>query len=100
MSQGDSADGRASNEIEQTVIAYLHKHPQAADTLDGIVTWWLPLQRYEIGRARIASVLRAMVDAGVLRRETLPDGAELYALLRIADSSQDRGKGRNQEGKS
>ncbi len=72
-------------EVEQAVIGYLQRHPQAADTLDGIVTWWLPLQRYELGRTKILRVLGEMVDAGVLRRDRLPDGADIFALNQRAN---------------
>lgn len=67
-------------EIEKTVVAYLGNHPLAADTVDGIVAWWLPQQRYETARTRIEQALVHLVEIGVLRRDRLPDGAELYAL--------------------
>ena len=69
-------------EVETTVLAYLQKHPEAADTLDGIVSWWLPQQRYEIDRERIERVLSELVTSGKLRCEHLPGGAVLYALNR------------------
>ena len=72
--------GDTSVEIEQTVIAYLGEHPLAADTLDGIVAWWLPLQRYEIGKTRIETALTHLVGAGILRGDALPGGATLYSL--------------------
>jgi hypothetical protein len=75
-------------EIERSVLAYLHQHPQAADTLRGIVHWWLPQQRYESGCQRIELVLSELVARGVLRRDPLPHGDALYALNRPADSSQ------------
>jgi hypothetical protein len=67
-------------EIEESVIGYLRNHPQAADTVEGIVKWWLPRQRYESALASIERVLLRLVDAGVLKRSRLPDGADLYAL--------------------
>ena len=69
-------------EIRRSVLAYLHGHPQAADTLRGIVNWWLPKQRYEIGCQRIEHVLADLVAAGLLHRECLPDGEVLYGLNR------------------
>jgi hypothetical protein len=74
---GDSGGGR---EIEEAVVGYLRHHPEAADTLDGIVAWWLPLQRYEIGKTRIETALTHLVDAGILRGDALPGGATLYSL--------------------
>jgi hypothetical protein len=78
--QGKSTVGEGEMEIERSVLAYLHSHPQAADTLRGIVNWWLPLQRYENSRQRIEKVLAALVAEGLLHRDRLPDGEVLYAL--------------------
>ena len=67
-------------EVEGAVLAYLTQHPDAADTLDGIVSWWLPLQRYETERRRIENALGHLVERGQLRCDRLPGGATLYAL--------------------
>lgn len=72
--------GQAAVDVEALVLAYLHRHPAAADTLEGILRWWLPLQRFEAEREHVAAVLQALVRCGALRREVLPDGRELYAL--------------------
>ena len=74
------------DEIERSVLAYLHQHPQAADTLRGIVHWWLPQQRYESGCQHIERVLDELVTRGVLRRDPLPHGDALYALNRGTDA--------------
>jgi hypothetical protein len=71
-------------EIERAVLAYLQRHPLAADTLRGIVNWWLPQHRYEGGCRRIECVLVRLADEGVLHRDELPDGEVLYALNRHA----------------
>jgi hypothetical protein len=73
-------DKATSAEIEGAVLDYLRSHPEAADTLEGIVEWWLPRQRYATARERIARVLADLVGAGLLRRDPLPGGGELYAL--------------------
>lgn len=82
FSANGSADGLADGEteIEMVLLAYLQQHPQAADTLRGIANWWLPLQRYENGRQQVERALTGLVVAGVLCRETLPDGEMLYTL--------------------
>lgn len=68
------------SEIRRSLLAYLQAHPQAADTLRGIINWWLPLQRYESSRQRIEQVLVRLVAEGLLRRDKLPDGEALYTL--------------------
>ncbi|WP_201316532.1 hypothetical protein [Dyella sp. EPa41] len=82
MGHRRSDDERGRQEVERAVLAYLHRHPDAADTLDGIVSWWLPQQRYETERERIERVLSVLVERGALRCDRLPDGAVLYALNR------------------
>lgn len=80
MHEPFDAQTESPGEIESAVIDYLRSHPDAADTLDGIVDWWLPQQRYETQRSRIEAVLSALVARGLLRVSGLPGGAELYAL--------------------
>ena len=62
------------SEVEAAVLEYLHQHPQAADSLEGIVQWWLPRQRYQTALDRIGASLEQMVASGLLERHTLPDG--------------------------
>ncbi|MGH8080881.1 MAG: hypothetical protein ACREP7_09910 [Lysobacter sp.] len=76
-------------EIEQAVLSYLHGHPSAADTLDGIAQWWLPRQRYEIAQFRIEAVLQQLTRRGVLQLRRLPDGSVLYALSARPPASND-----------
>ncbi|WP_426700938.1 hypothetical protein ACPPVV_16405 [Rhodanobacter sp. Col0626] len=80
QSHAESVDDEG--EIGRSVLAYLHSHPQAADTLRGIVNWWLPRQRFESGCLRIEHVLGQLVTEGLLHRDELPDGEVLYALNR------------------
>ena len=81
--QGDDTAGENGvRDIETAVLAYLHRRPRAADTLRGIVNWWLPLQRYESGAQRIELALTELVTSGLLRCDRLPDGEVLYALRR------------------
>ena len=75
-------------EVEHAVLGYLTQHPDAADTLDGIVGWWLPQQRFETERLRIEQALVHLVELGQLRRDRLPGGAVLYALSRAASPAR------------
>jgi hypothetical protein len=68
------------SEVEESIIAYLSDHPRAGDTLDGVVRWWLPRQRFETARGRIETALERMVRDGRLLRRALPDGTFFYGL--------------------
>ena len=85
-------DADKDREIEQTVLSYLQRHPQAADTLDGIVRWWLPQQRYSVAQARIEAALRRLVSQGLIRQRRVPTGDALYGRggpTGVADDDDD-----------
>lgn len=71
-SSGDNAD------VAQEILSYLRNHPNAADTLDGILNWWLPRQRYEMEQQRIEESLEHLVARGLVSKKTLSDGTVLY----------------------
>ena len=78
MTTADRDKNNADFEIEEAVLSFLDRHPQAADTLEGIADWWLPQQRYVTAKARIEAVLRQLVIQGALRMRHLPDGTAIY----------------------
>jgi Fe2+ or Zn2+ uptake regulation protein len=63
------------------ILRYLRAHPQAADTVDGIVMWWLPRQRYEEAIDRVQHALDDLVARGWVEKVTLVDGTVLYSGL-------------------
>jgi hypothetical protein len=66
-----------SNVVEE-ILSYLRNHPNAADTLDGILNWWLPRQRYETEQQRIEQALEYLVTQGLVSKKVLSDGTILY----------------------
>lgn len=72
---GDSPDPR------QEIVDYFRLHPAAADSLEGIVNWWLPQQRYETAKAIIQQALDDLVKQGVVE-EVASGDASLYRLSR------------------
>ena len=78
MTPSNPEQSNADMEIETAVLSYLDRHPNAADTLEGIANWWLPQQRYITAQVRIHAVLQELVSRGVLQLRRLPDGAALY----------------------
>lgn len=64
--------------FEAKLLAYLASHPQAADSLAGVVRWWVG----DDSAPSVEQVRRALdrlVDDGMLRRERLADGTDWYA---------------------
>ena len=63
--------------LEAEVLAYLDKHPRAADTAEGIRRFWLADSgAYALGE--VEYVLERLVRKGAMGRRSLPDGRILY----------------------
>lgn len=57
-----------SDEIELRLCRYLERHPQAADTLDGIAAFWLDLPLSPATRRRCSAALERLERSGHVRR--------------------------------
>jgi|ThiBioDrversion3_1041553.scaffolds.fasta_scaffold37362_2 hypothetical protein len=62
------------------IIEYLHLHPYAADTVDGIIHWWLSRQRYETAKAVIQRALDDLVNQGVIDCVQAADNTRVFRL--------------------
>jgi hypothetical protein len=72
-------------DLKQEIIGYLYVHPEAADTVDGILDWWLPLQRYENTKNEIQLALHELVEQGLIEEVVLGNGNRLYRLHSAKD---------------
>ena len=54
------------SEIARAILNHLHKHPEAQDTLAGIVQWWLPAQEIKPRTATIKVALSELIAAGLV----------------------------------
>jgi hypothetical protein len=55
-------------------------HPQGADTLDGVVSWWLPADLAQIALPNeVESAMQELIARGLIDRHWLPSGQVLYA---------------------
>jgi len=61
------------------IVEYLHAHPLAADSADGVRRWWIGAQRAGPRLDEVESALDLLVERRVLRRLPLADGTVLYA---------------------
>lgn len=81
-------DTRVNGDDEDDVVAladeigaYLMAHPEAADSLDGIVTWWLDRQRYARARRSVERALERLQADGLVQIRETPAG-RIYASAR------------------
>jgi hypothetical protein len=70
---------RPSNlDQREAILRYLATRPHAADTLEGVVSWWLPLQRHKDTHEEIAKVLEELAAEGHLVKKKLPNNQVIY----------------------
>lgn len=57
---------------------YLVSHPHAADSLDGVVRWWIKGSRGEEPAHKVRRALDYLAGCGVIVTKTLAGGKVLY----------------------
>lgn len=71
--------------LRDAILLYLRRNPNAADTMEGIVKWWLPSLLGEVNARSAEKALEQMVAAGLIQKTILVDGTEVYSR-RVQDS--------------
>ena len=72
-------DEAVLSRLREEILDYLRTHPQAADTVTGIVSWWLPRQRGEATLASVQQALDELATQGLVMKTMLADETILYA---------------------
>jgi len=70
---------RISGEIHQ----YLLKHPNAADTVEGIARWWLVRQRYQDAMFVVQEALEYLVKRGLVVQSLNADKQCIYGKKKL-----------------
>ena len=65
--------------IEELVARYVAAHPHAADTVEGIRTWWIAADMPDTSRAEVQASVDRLVGSGTLSRTALPEGGSLFS---------------------
>jgi len=64
--------------IAAIVERHVTHHPRAADTSEGIRSWWVAPYRSGDSLADVQRALDYLVDRGRMSRTVLPDGTLIY----------------------
>ena len=67
-------------ELTNKIMNYLHRNPEACDTLEGIAGWWLRFERMEQGVDEVMVALDTLVKKGLLERQDIHGGETCYRL--------------------
>lgn len=79
-----------TNEKEQRelchyILAYLADNPDAGDTLDGIVEWWLLRQRVRFETRNVSEAVARLVSEGLIEEHGEADSHIIYRVNRTKD---------------
>ena len=69
-------------ELAEEILRYLIDHPNAQDTLKGIVTWWLLERTIKHQTALVKEVLDKLVADGLVIAQRGSDSQTLYKINR------------------
>lgn len=57
-----------TEQISRMILDYLLRNPEAGDTLEGIVEWWLEMERTESSVDDVAGALESLARRGMITR--------------------------------
>ncbi len=68
------------SKIAYEILAYLTEHPDAQDTLEGIMEWWLLRQRIKRQTTLVSEVLAELIASGFVIERTGRDSRTHYRI--------------------
>ena len=68
--------------IAEEILGYLVARPNAQDTLEGIVEWWLLEQKIDVQTARVKETLAGLIADGLIIEGQAGESRRLYKLNR------------------
>jgi len=64
--------------VAQKITRYLEQHPQAADTMEGVVQWWLTRQHFDQTWGTVHKALEYLVATGNVAKQVTTEGKIVY----------------------
>ena len=73
----DKSESDTTN-LQREIVGYLQKNPNAGDSLEGVMNWWLSQRNKKPDVAEIEQVLEQLIAEGSVRKVSLVGGTILY----------------------
>jgi hypothetical protein len=67
-------------QIAREILSYLSAHPDAQDTLDGIVQWWLRERKSDQHTTLVQEVLGDLVTQGLIEKIRIEGQTPYYRM--------------------
>jgi hypothetical protein len=66
--------------LARQILRYLREHPEAQDTVEGIMVWWVSERAIKDWLPHVRKSLAALLTRGYLEKRTAADGRVFYRL--------------------
>ena len=74
-----------AREVSYYILAYLYENPEAGDTFDGIVEWWLLRQRIKFETRNVSAAVTKLVSDGLIVEHEGSDARIFYRVNRTKE---------------
>ena len=74
-----------AREVSYYILAYLYENPEAGDTFDGIVEWWLLRQRIKFETRNVSAAVTKLVSDGLIVEHEGSDSRIFYRVNRTKE---------------
>jgi hypothetical protein len=84
VNEGDD-ESRQIRQASAAILRYLDEHPLAADSINGVLSFWVGARAQGGSLAVVKPALELLTTMGRITQETLPGGEVLYRGARAAE---------------
>ena len=71
---------KEQEKISERILSYLRRNPDAGDTLEGIVKWWIGFDNIELSMKDVADVLEILIQKKAINMYVIADGTAFYKV--------------------
>ena len=82
MALNSGGDNAGEVDVAHQILAYLHANPDAQDTLEGIIEWWLLDQNIKRQSERVRQALAQLTARGLIVARMGTDSRVHYGIDR------------------
>ena len=69
---------KKQEKISGVILNYLQRNPDAGDTLEGIVNWWMGFESIESSVEEVADILDGLIQERTITMHNIADGTTFY----------------------
>lgn len=80
--------GPLSEDVRELILGYLSEHPHAADTLEGIVEWWIERQRLRLAISTVSSALKSLLEEDLLEQVGVGSGCRYRLKANLLEPNE------------